>query len=311
MNPLLSALLRVPVFLLGLFVTALPRPVELRLGRLLGRLGKLLDVKRRRIAEENIRRCLPELSAEQRAGLLTENFEHYGILVLELAHMFSPIPGHYRRYAEKNAVAEGLEAFERLNKRGKGTIAVTGHFANWELMGIGGLHGINCMVTGRRLKPDWLNDVVVGARAALNGRTASGRRILPELLRWIKEGNTSAFILDQYAAPPAGVLVRFFGVEVGTNGAVGLVAQRTGAPIFMVFQRRDERGIIHAVFEEAVLDDETLQDPLKCTQALAARVEAWIRANPAQWLWAHRRFKNVVWPEAPSGVPPTQKSRLA
>lgn len=296
MNPVLSLLLRIVLFPAALLVSFLPRGLELALGRVLGRSALIFDAARRRVAEDNLRRCLPELSAARRAQMLRENYEHYGILFFELLHMFSPLPGHFRRYTEKNAVADGMDVFRRLDAQGKGTIAVTGHFANWEMMSIGALRGMNVMVTGRTVKPDWLNAVVVAARAGNNTRTASGKRILPELLRWIKAGNTSAFILDQYASPPAGIPARFFGALVQTQGVVGLVAQRTGAPVFMAFTRRDEKGIIHAELEEVPFDAETLADPAKVTQVLAERMEAWLRKNPSQWLWAHRRFKNAVWP---------------
>ena len=309
MNPLLSGLIWLVLLVPSLAVMILPRPWELWLGKRLGRLALKLDPVRRKIAEDNIRRCLPELGPAGWKKLLRENYEHYGILTFELMHMFSPVPGHYRRYVEQNAVVDNYEVFERLNARKKGTIAVTGHFANWEMMGVAGLRGINCMVTGKRLKPDWLNARVVAARLSIFVRTASGRRIMPELLRWIKEGNTSTFILDQYAGPPAGVPVEFFGVKVDTQGAVGLVASRTGAPIFMVYQRRDAKGVIHDVFEEAVLSEAELKDPVLATQALASRVEAWLRANPAQWLWVHRRFKNVAWPSELQSVGPRAQNR--
>jgi KDO2-lipid IV(A) lauroyltransferase len=41
-----------------------------------------------------------------------------------------------------------------------------------------------------------------------------------------------------------------------------------------------------------------LSDTEKATTVLAARVESWVRRHPEQWLWIHRRFKNVAWPEA-------------
>lgn len=296
MNPLLSVLIRLVLAPAGLLVTLLPRGLEVALGRGFGRFLLAVDFKRRRIAEENLRLCFPELPAARRARILVENYEHYGCLALELMHMFSPVPGHFARYAKRNSVLDDFEVFERLTARGKGTIAVTGHFANWEMMAAGGQAGINTMVTGKKVKPEWLNDIVVNTRAESNVRTASGKRILPELLRWIKAGNTSAFIMDQYAAPPSGVPIKFFGALVDTQGVVGLVAQRTGAPIFIVFTRRDERGVIHLEFQEAALDEETLADPLKVTQALASMIEAWLRKNPTQWLWVHRRFKNAVWP---------------
>ncbi len=207
----------------------------------------------------------------RRAALLKENYEHYGILFFELLHMYSPIPGHYFRYVEKNAVVDNLEVFKRLDARGKGTIVVTGHFANWEMMGIAGIRGVNVLVTGKTVKPPWLNRKVVASRKSINVRTASGKRILPEIIRWVKQGNTSVFIMDQYAPPPTGVPVEFFGVKVDTQAGVGLVANRTGAPIFTVFQRRDDKGIIHDVFEEVVLTEAELNDPVLATQALSSQ----------------------------------------
>jgi len=295
-NAAVAALLWLVLTPIGLLVAVFPRRFELWLGPKLGRLFYLVDRRRRRIAQDNVRRCLPELGAVEREKLLRANYDHYGVLGLEIFHMFCPIPGHYRRYVEKNAVVDNLEVWQAAHRLGRGTILVTGHFANWEMMGVAGLRGLNAMVTGRRLKPAWLNARIVSARASVNARTASGKRILPELIRWVKAGNAAAIILDQYAAPPSGVPVEFFGATVDTQSVTSLIAQRTGAPILMLYQRRDERGLIHDVFERVELDEARLKDPVACTQELARRMEAWLRANPTQWLWVHRRFKNVAWP---------------
>lgn len=299
MNPVLSGLLWVALTGAGLVVSFLPRPFELWLGARLGRLLLKLDWKRRPIAYDNIRRCLPELGEAGWRGLLRENYGHYGILALEMLHMFSPIPGHYLAYALKNAVVDNLEVWKRAHDKGKGTILVTGHLANWELLGIASNRGVPCLMATRPLKPEWLNRKVEAARLSFGtGATAYQKRILPLLIRQLKAGKTVGFVLDQYAPPPMGVPAAFFGVKVDTQGAIGLLAQRTGAAIVPVLQRRDAKGVVHVVFEpELELSQEVLKDPVKSTEALAARVEAWIRATPSQWLWVHRRFKNVVWPE--------------
>jgi KDO2-lipid IV(A) lauroyltransferase len=104
-------------------------------------------------------------------------------------------------------------------------------------------------------------------------------------------------VIDQYASPPMGVPARFFGVEVDTLAAVGPLAQRTGAAVVPVSTVRDAEGIVHVRIEPELELGEALEDPAKVTQILASKVEAWIRATPEQWLWAHRRFKHVVWPE--------------
>ena len=59
MNPALAMALRVPLHGLGLLVAALPRPLEVLFGRALGRVAYSIDPKRRGIAHDNIRRCLP------------------------------------------------------------------------------------------------------------------------------------------------------------------------------------------------------------------------------------------------------------
>lgn len=289
--------------LIGALVTFLPRALELRLGPILGRLFMAVDRRRRAIAEENIRRCLPELSARERAKLLRENFEHYGILGLEIFHMFSPFPDHYRKYCERVVRIEGLEHWKKVHDRGNGTIIMTGHFANWEVAGYVGAAGVPVLMATRPLKPKWVLDKITRSRHSLGlGRTAFGKRILPELIKQLKNGGTVGFVLDQYAPPPMGVPATFFGVTVDTQAALGLLVQRTGAGIVTLHQRRDEDGRVRLVFgPEIVLSEAELADASKSATALAAHIERMIRSAPSQWLWVHRRFKNVVWP-SPTAV---------
>lgn len=297
MNPIIAAALWVLLTTAGLVVSAFPRRFELWLGPLLGRLFLLVDARRRAVAQDNIRHCLPELDADGRQRLLRENYDHYGILALELLHLFSPIPGHYRRYAERIVVFDNFDVWEAAHAKGKGTLLITGHFANWEAAGLIGARGVPIIMATRRLKPEWLNRKVVAERHSLNGETVYGKRILPLMLKHLKEGHCVGFVFDQYAPPPMGVPATFFGVKVDTQGAVGMLAQRTGAAIVLAGQRRDQDGFIHVVFEpELRLTGEQLSDPAAATEVLAARIESLIRANPAQWLWIHRRFKHVVWP---------------
>ena len=304
MNPILSVLLWLVLTPAGLLASLFSRRFELWFGPRLGRFLLAVDPKRRRIAYDNISRCLPELGPSGWDKLLRENYEHYGILALEMLHQFSPIPGHFRRYADSITVLEGQEHWRKAHDKGKGVVLITGHFANWETAGLIGAHGIPIMMAVRTLKPEWLDRRIVAARTSLDATLASGKRILPAMIKHLKGGGTVGFVLDQYAPPPMGVPAVFFGVKVDTQAAVGLLVSRTGAAIVPGFQRRDEKGMIRVVFQpEIVLSEEVLADPARSTEALVAHVEAWIRSHPAQWLWVHRRFKNVTWPARPSATP--------
>lgn len=296
---LLSLILRAVLGVLGSAVTSLPRSWELALGPALGRLGLLLDRRRRGIAHDNIRRCLPELGSDGRERLLKENFEHYGVLTFELLHMFSPLPGHYRRYSLGAARLEGLEYWKRAHDKGKGVLFVSAYLANWELMaGLGAMHGVPITIVTRHLKPEWLHLKMLEARRSVDfGCFFNDENPARRILGALRKGESVGFVMDQYAPPPTGARVPFFGVEVDTLAAVGTFAERTGAAIIPVYQRREASGLVRVVIEPELDLGEARGDPSAATALLAARTEEWIRRNPAQWLWAHRRFKGVVWPD--------------
>jgi Kdo2-lipid IVA lauroyltransferase/acyltransferase len=300
-NPLLATLLRLPLHGLGLAVAALPRGVELTLGRALGRLALLIPLRWARVARENIDRCLPELSEAERAALLRANFEHYGVMVLELAHLFAPIPGHWRAYAARVTRLVGFENWRRAHDKGKGVLFCSTHHANWELMASGGaLGGVPLTIVTRRLKPQWLHDWMVARRLEAGAGSAIQPRTMPAVLKGLKNGESVGFVLDQYMPPPMGAPLRFFGVEVPTVTAVAPLARRMGAAIVPVRTERGEDGLVRIVFEPEMPLEGT---DAEVNQRLADRVERWIRDNPAQWIWGHRRFKGVDWSDrAPSSL---------
>jgi KDO2-lipid IV(A) lauroyltransferase len=293
-NPFLATFLLVVSYCSGALITFLPRSWEVWLGRTLGRLALPLDKKRKRIARENMARCLPELSLAEREALLEENYRHYGVLGLELMHYLSPFPSHYRSYAGRVAVLEGLEHWKAAHARGKGVIFLSAHMANWELMvAQGGLHGIVLSMVTRRLKPEWLHRQMELTRLSVGVRGLYQPRTLPGVLRALRHGESVGFVMDQYMPPPMGSPMSFFGTVVDTLAAVAPLVARTGAAVVPVTQRRESDGRVRIIISP-VLDLADVMDDLDRTNVrLLNEVEAMIRANPTQWLWTHRRFKNL------------------
>lgn len=294
MNPALSALLRVVLFCAGTAVSVLPRGLEVRLGRGLGRILFALDWKRKRIGRENMARCLPDLPAAQREELLAENYRHYGTLALELLHYFSPMPGHYRAYALRIAVLEGLEHWQKAAARGKGALFISGHFANWEMMvALGGLNGIPILLVTRHLKPEWLHKLIEAGRLSVGCRGVYQPRTLPAVLKALRHGEAIGFAMDQYMPPPMGSPTPFFGTVVDTLAAVGPLAERTGAAIMPVTQRREPDGLVRIIISPELDLGPDGKDPERANARLTRAIEDFVRANPSQWLWIHRRFKNL------------------
>jgi KDO2-lipid IV(A) lauroyltransferase len=293
LNSILAILIRIPLHGLGLAVAFLPRSWECALGRALGRAALAADGKRRRVAEDNIQRCLPELGPEGWARVLRANAEHYGVLALELAHMFTPIPGHWRAYVERTTRTEGLENWEKAHARGKGELFISAHLANWEFAAAAGaIRGMKVMIVTRNLKPRWLHDWLEKVRATTGVTCAYQPRTVPAVMKRLRDGEGVVFVLDQYMVPPMGQPLRFFGVLVDTLAVIAPLARRTGAAILPVRQLRTKDGFVRIIAEpEMTLGDDDNAD----NQRIIDHIENWIRAEPGQWLWVHRRFKHVDW----------------
>jgi len=271
----------------------MPRGLELMVGPILGR-GLFLVSRRRSVARENLLRCFPEWGPSKIDHVLKKNYEHYGILVFELLHLFSPIPGHYLRYVKRNTHVMGLENWRAAHAKGKGVLFVASHLANWELMVSGGaLAGIPITMVTKHLKPEWLHRKIEKSRNSTGVRAAYEPRTLPIIMRALRAGESVGFVLDQYAGPPIGIKVPFFGVSVGTLAAVGTLSNRTGALVVTAKTFRDTDGRINICMNPALDLGELAQDEVRTTALLAKMVENWIREFPDQWLWIHRRFKNI------------------
>lgn len=287
-----SAPLRILLAVLGLGASFLPRPLELRLGRGLGRLALALGLFRPRIARENIARCLPRWSAGEREALLRANYEHYGVLFFEFLHFFSPIPGHFRRYAARVSRLENRELWERAQAGGKGVIFFSAHLGFWEMSAAAaGLSGLAPTIVTTVLKPGWLHRRITEARASAGVAQAFHPGSMPAVLRALRRGGSVAFMNDQYARPPMGLPVAFFGSRVDTLSVVGPLAKRTGARVLPVYSVRGEDGVVSVRIEPEM---DLGEDAEEATQRVAERVELWVRRHPEQWLWIHRRFKNAT-----------------
>lgn len=298
----LSAPLRLLLFGLGLLAYFLPRGLELSLGPALGRLVFWLGFFKRKTVLDNLGRCFPDLSAKELLRLAQRNFEHYGILFFEYLHIFAPVEGHYRDYMSRHSRLEGLGRWKRAHAKGKGVIFVACHLGHWEMLAAaGGLAGIPLTIVTKILKPRWLHDRITAARLSTGVSAAHEPGSAPAILRALRRGGTVAFMNDQYTRPPMGLSARFFGVMVGTLSVVGTLAKRTGAAVLPTYTYRDAEGVSHVVIEPEMPMN---GDPAEVmTQSVASKVEQWVRLHPEQWLWMHRRFKNVTWPAVPLANP--------
>ena len=287
--------------LIGQALSRLPRSAQILLGRALGNVLRLLRWKRALVGS-NLLLAFPGASLEAsayRQSIETRFYGHFGNLVIELLCQF----GDWKRWVLSNIELSGLENWEKAHSRGKGVMFITSHLGNWEAMAAGfSSQGRDLLIVTKHLKPEWVHQTFEFNRLKAGVRGTYEPKTMKDVLRQLTKGGSVGFVLDQYAGPPIGVRVPFFGVPVGTLQAPAAIVRRTGAAALPAVCYRDSDGRLK-VQVGAEIPWEAHENPheelARNTAKWVASIETSIRSHPDQWLWSHRRFKGDLSPLAP------------
>ena len=180
----------------------------------------------------------------------------------------------------------GLEDYRA--RGGGAAVFATGHFGNWELFGAAFRHvGIPLTPVVRPPSPPWIGRLVERARRREGQEPIPKRDALPLALKALRRGRCVAFLIDQ-SAGRHGVPVPFFGRPVRTFTAPAALATKLGVPLYAGYSTRLGDGIRYRCFAERVPIEGDVE---AVTARLNAILERYVRAQPEQWWWFHRRFK--------------------
>ncbi|MBK5254594.1 MAG: lysophospholipid acyltransferase family protein [Vicinamibacteria bacterium] len=269
---------------------AVPRPLFLRVGRGLGAIVATLDRKHLTIARDNLRRSFPEWSDARVDETARGVWVHFGGVMFDLVGILARGP----KIVDPLVSIEGREHAERAHRSPNGVVLITGHFGNWETHGI--VHAKNfgsIGVIARPLENPSLDQAMTRLRESAGNEVIAKEHAMIRSMRRLKAAQGVAFVVDQNVQEKEGIFVNFFGRPACTTPFAAKLAIKTGALVLPC------RAVMTPDFRYRVIYDPPI-DPrdfgtddasvARLTQAMMNATEAWIRANPDQWLWMHRRW---------------------
>jgi len=269
-------------------VVQLPYRVLLRLGRGLGWLMYHVAGSRRRIATRNLELCFPHMPAAKREQLLKENFASTGIAFFEMAMSW----WWPRDKLAQLAHIEGIEHLQHAQAQGQGVILMAIHFTTLEIGAalLGQVHTIDGMYREHR---NPLFDFVQrrGRERHNLDATAIEREDVRAMIKVLRKGRAIWFAPDQDYGPKQSLFAPLFGVQAATVTATTKFARLGRAIVLPFTQQRLPDGQGYRLTIHPPLAD----FPGETEEADCLRVNAWVEqaivSCPAQYLWAHRRFK--------------------
>lgn len=281
-----AALLRLMVLL--------PRRAILGLGAASGALLAPLLRARRRVVTRNLELCFPELDEAVRAKLRSEALRDMGVMLGEFALGWMASD---RKLSKLPVRIEGLEHLQALREQRRGALLVGGHFSHLELCAR--LISRRLRIAGmyRRMDSDVFEWIVLRARLGY-ADTMFDKDALRATVKYMKHGGIVWYAPDQDMRGKDSVFAPFFGVPASTITATHHLARLSGAAVIPFFHRREEDGS-YSLRLEPPLQDFPTADVIADTTRVNALIERMVREAPAQYLWAHKRFKT-----RPPGAPP-------
>ncbi len=276
-------------------IAVLPYRLAHRIGALLGFLIYLLWRSRRSIALDNM-----SSAAERGALSLTatpqnvvrQNFRNLGRFLVEVIKIY------YGKADDIfcNVALEGVEHFERANRKGKGVILITGHCGNWELMAVYlSMHLTRVKVVARKQNNYYINRFIERTRQRYGNEVIYKEGALKKMLGALKRNQTIGILMDQSTIRSEGIIIPFLGRNAYAMKTPAIIARKTGSPVLPLFIRRE--GLRHIIEIGAeiplAVSGDSERALIEDTVNFLRPVEEFIRHYPADWLWIHRKWKRV------------------
>lgn len=261
-----------------------------RLGAGIGALLWRTNGKTRRVVEDNLARCLPELGAAERERLGRETMIEAGKTLVETG----PLWRWPRERVEAMVVdTPGFETLEDALAAGHGAILLGPHLGAWELGGLMTAARTPTTIMYRPPREAALESLMVEARARFGAAMAPANlRGVRQALAALRRNELVAILPDQEPARGEGVFAPFFGEPALTMTLVRSLMRRTGAPAFMGYAERLPAGRGFRIHYRPARQPLDAEAPVKAATALNREVEALARERLAQYQWTYRRFRS-------------------
>ena len=272
------------------FLTRLPLPLLYALGSFAYFVTFHVLHWHRGLAARNLANSFPEKSPDERAAILRQSYVNLGQTLAETFWGFGARP---EAFAQRVAV-ENPELITRYVAERHPVILMTAHVCNWEwlLPGAGAQFDIPIDAVYKPLRVASLDEFIRDTRSRFGGKPIPIQSFLFELMRRAGEVRGYAMVADQ--TPPRKMdkyWTRFLNQDTAFFTGADKIARFLEAPVVYVSMRRVRKGhyTVHLYpLVEPPYDDGA---DLEVVERYARRLEAEIRANPADWLWVHNKWK--------------------
>ena len=266
--------------------------IGLRLSRnlfsyLFNKLGPF--IRSNQVIDENLDKFIGNYNQEIKQDIKIKMWSNYGKTFAEYLYL--------KKIRKKNCIVKikGEEILEKIIKKNKPVIFVSGHFANFELMSMElTKRSIKLATIYRPLNNFFINPIMehVRRKYVCKNQIKKGIAGVKSAIKYIKNNCSVALMIDQRVSE--GKKISLFGHMAFTTTLPSQLAykyQLDVVPIYIV--RKADDNFEMEIYEPIqILNNEVSEaSKLNLTIRLNKIIEEMISRNPGQWIWTHNRWK--------------------
>lgn len=275
------------VYILRAFFLCFPKSKLETVGHGLGTLIYHLSKRYRTDAYRTLKTALPNLSNEEAVTLCKKNFQHFGLIAIDIL-------SNYRikqQELEKSIEIEGIHHLDNALKKCKGVLLVTGHFGHWERMNsLLAMRNYPLSVIVRKPNDPKLTELLEKIRQLFNIDVIYKGNAIKSIFKKLSQNQIVGILADQNSADG---FITFFNQPCGTDLGPGVIHARTQCAVLTAWCKRIGPFKYLLTIEPEIenLPSKEEKKGLALMQIYNERLENQIRQAPEQWLWFHDRWK--------------------
>lgn len=275
-----------PLFLLAL----LPLPVLYLFSDILYVLLYYVLGYRKAVVQSNLKASFPEKSSGELLQIQKEFYKHLADLFVESIKMLHIS----RQEIAKRCHFTNPEFLDQLYEQKQSAIAVIGHQGNWEWGGLALALRAQQKVLGvyKPLSNRYFNNLMLNIRSQTGMQMVPKDKTIRSVLQYKNECTITALIADQSPTrEESDYWTKFLNQDTLVFLGPEKLAKLTGKPVFFCKMTKLKRGH-YAVEFIPLFSSAEAREAYHITNTHVALLEQIIKAQPAYWLWSHKRWKH-------------------
>lgn len=238
----------------------------------------------------NLATCFPEKSEEEITRLAKAFYRHFSDFLVEIVKVISISKKELSRRME----VQNPELFEELAAKNKSVALVTGHYNNWEMMGLLPTWMPHiCMVIYRPLHNMISNRISLYTRLRFKPLLVPMENVFREALKYKAENKLFSiwFLADQRPPRLSKFWTVFLNHETAFFEGVEKISKKLDLSVVFMDIQKVKRGY-YKVRLELLIENAAETKDNEILLTCIRKMENQIRERPEFWLWSHKRFKH-------------------